>query len=80
MINDFDNLIFNLENGNSYELIDNVVYDNHIYVYLINVNDELDSLFRLLVKNDDGYILEDIDSTQFRDNIFPLFVEKFENY
>jgi hypothetical protein len=80
MINDLDNLVFKLDNENSYELIENVVYNNQVYVYLVNIEDELDSIFKKLIKNEDGYALDDIEPGLFKDVLLPLFIKKFENY
>lgn len=70
---DYSNDKFTLENGKTYLVIEQVDYDNKIYLYIANRDDEKDTKF-VEIKDDN---LLDIDPVLFEEKIFPLFVEKF---
>ena len=79
MIN-LDNKRFVLNDNTTYEVIEYVTYDNKIYVYLVNVDDEIDSDFKELLNFNGELYLNDIDSNLFESKIYNLFLEKFRKY
>ena len=64
---------FTLDNNKKYVVIEQVEYDNKIYLYLANSDDENDTMYVEVKDND----LLKIDPTLFEVHIFPLFLEKF---
>ena len=60
-------------NGKNYIVIEQVDYDNHTYLFLLNDNDELDSMF-CEVNGKDVLMIE---PELFKNKIFPLFIKKF---
>lgn len=79
MIN-LDNKVLTLENDLNYEIIDYVIYENNVYVYLVNINDELDTMFKEIKNINNKFIIEDIDNKLFEEIILKLFYEKFNSY
>jgi len=65
---------FTLDNNKKYVVIEQVEYDNKIYLYLANSDDENDNMYVVLKDND----LLKIDPTLFEVHILPLFLEKFK--
>ena len=70
---DYINKKFVLDNGKSYLVIEQVNYEDNIYLYIANPDNEDDTKF---VEIKDGNLLP-IDSNLFDEKIFPLFMEKF---
>lgn len=68
----YTNKKFTMEDGKIYIVIEQVDYEDNIYLYIVNREDENDSRF-VQIKNDE---LSDIDIELFKEKIFPLFVEK----
>lgn len=68
----YANKKFTMEDGKIYVVIEQVDYEDNIYLYIVNREDENDSRF-VQIKNDE---LSDIDIELFKEKIFPLFVEK----
>ncbi len=68
----YTNKKFTMEDGKIYVVIEQVDYEDNIYLYIVNREDENDSRF-VQIKNDE---LSDIDIELFKEKIFPLFVEK----
>ena len=68
----YANKKFTMEDGKIYIVIEQVDYEDNIYLYIVNREDENDSRF-VQIKNDE---LSDIDIELFKEKIFPLFVEK----
>ena len=62
-----------VNDGNTYIVIEQVDYDNHTYLFLLNDNDELDSMF-CEVNGKDVLMIE---PELFKNKIFPLFIKKF---
>ncbi len=60
-------------NGKNYIVIEQLDYDNHTYLFLLNDNDELDSMF-CEVNGKDVLMIE---PELFKNKIFPLFIKKF---
>ena len=71
---DYTNKVFDLDNGKSYLVIEQVDYDNKIYLYIVNSNNESDTKFVELI---DGNLIP-IESTLFDNTIFPLFMDKLK--
>ncbi len=70
---DYTNKKFTLDDGKSYLVITEVNNEGHIYLYIVNADDENDTKF-VEVKNDS---LAPINPILFEQKIFPLFMEKF---
>lgn len=77
---ELDNKTFVMEDGTQYEVIENVNYNGKVYLYLVNINDEMDSIFKQLKSKDNELFLEDIDSNLFKEHILELFLNKFKDY
>lgn len=77
---ELDNKTFIMEDGTQYEVIENVNYNGKVYLYLVNINDEMDSIFKQLKSKDNELFLEDIDSNLFKEHILELFLNKFKDY
>lgn len=72
---DYSDKSLTMKDGREYIVIEQVNYENGIYLYLVNDADEKDTAF---VEMKDGVAVQ-IDPKLFQEKIFPLFVEKFEN-
>lgn len=80
LMKELDNKTFVMEDGTQYEVIENVNYNGKVYLYLVNINDEMDSIFKQLKSKDNELFLEDIDSNLFKEHILELFLNKFKDY
>ena len=67
-------------NNNEYIVIDTIDLDNKKYAYLVNTANELDSMFKEVIINEEEMHIESIDKDLFTNKIYPLFIEKFKNY
>ena len=74
-----DNKVFTIENK-KYLVIETVVFDNKNYVFLVNRENELDSMFREILNEDGNMIVKNIDPAIFNNKIYPMFLEKFQEY
>ena len=66
--------VITLNNGNKYIVVEQVDYENGIYLYLSNRDDKLDNI---VVKVNGDSILQ-IDPELYETKILPLFLEKFK--
>ena len=74
----FDNMTLTV-NNKKYIVMENVSLDEKQYVYLVNQEDQLDTMFQEI--NLEGeQTLKPIETEIFVNKIFPLFLEKFKNY
>ena len=73
----WDNKVLTINNI-EYLVIESVTIDNNVYVYLVNNNDESDSMFREIV-NDNGLEIRTIDPDFFKTILLPLFSSKIAN-
>ena len=71
---DYINKKFTLDDGKTYLVIEQVNYEDDIYLYIANPEDEEDTRF---VGIKDGSILP-IEPGLFDNTIFQLFYEKFK--
>lgn len=78
-MNNLNNKIFVLDDETRYSIIETIDYDNKIYAYLVNVEDELDSMFKEIVIEDNNYSLNDINEELFKNELLPLFMEKISS-
>ena len=76
---DLINKIFVLEDDNRYSIIETIDYENKTYAYLVNIEDELDSMFKEVVLEDNEYSLNDINKELFSTKLLPLFIEKISS-
>ena len=76
---ELENKIFVLDNGEKYSVVETVSYNNKIYAYLVNINDEMDSMFKEVCILDNEINLEDIDKDLFKKNIVGLFIERIKS-
>ena len=70
---DYINKEFTLDNNKKYVVIEQVNYNENIYLYIANSNDENDTMYVEIKDND----LLKIEPSLFEQHIFPLFLEKF---
>ena len=71
--------VITLDSGNEYLVIEQINVNGKIYVYLVNNNNELDTMFCII--DEEGLIEKvDRDSLEFREKVYSLFVEKFKQY
>lgn len=70
---DYTNKKITLNDNKTYLVIEQVNYDNNIYLYIVNKDDGLDTKY---IEIKDDRILP-IDSNLFDTTIFPLFMDKF---
>lgn len=70
---DYINKEFTLDNNKKYVVIEQVNYNENIYLYIANSNDENDTMY---VEIKDNNLLK-IEPSLFEQHIFPLFLEKF---
>lgn len=75
----FKDKIITLENNKKYLVLDIVEYEDRKYIFLINNEDETDSIFREVLAGD-NLKLKEIDQELFKNKIFPLFLNKFKDY
>ena len=74
-----ENLLFTLENGKKYMIIETVQLDGKQYAYLVNRDNEIDSMFREVALTEEKG-LKEIDKDLFKEKIYPMFIKKFESY
>lgn len=72
---DYTNKQITLEDNNTYVVIEQVEYNNSIYLYIANELDEDDTKFVEIKDNE----IKKIDEQLFKSEILPLFVDKFSN-
>ncbi|MBQ6539223.1 MAG: hypothetical protein IJL76_02980 [Bacilli bacterium] len=70
---------FILDDNKRYAVIESITYENKIYAYLVNVDDEMDSMFKEIVTDNNELSLQDIDKNLFRDKILNVFLDKFKD-
>lgn len=75
---DINNKVLTIDDK-KYLVIETVEFEDKQYVYLLNKNDALDSMFREFFF-EENYGLKKIDPKLFEEKIYPLFIEKFQNY
>lgn len=68
----YDDKTITMSNGKKYLTIEQVNYKNKIYLYLVNSEDDSDSVF-VEIENDK---LSQIDPILFEKEILPLFLDK----
>lgn len=76
---DLINKIFVLEDDTRYSIIETINYENKTYAYLVNIEDELDSMFKEVILEDNNYSLNDINSELFSTKLLALFIEKMSS-
>lgn len=70
---DYTDKQYTLDDGNTYIVIEQVEFDNHVYLYIANTKDEDDTRF-VEIKNNQFI---KIDPVIFDNDVWPLFLEKF---
>lgn len=70
---DYTNKKFALEDGKTFLVVEQVNYEDGIYLYIVNKEDENDTKF---VEVKDERLIP-INPSLFNEKIFPLFMEKF---
>ena len=73
---DLENKTFKLSDNKEYEVIEHIEYNSKTYVYLVNINDKLDSVFKEIKKIDNEYYIDDIDKELFKKEIINKFINK----
>ena len=73
---DYSDKIITMDNNQKYMVIEQVNYENEIYLYLVNNKDEKDAKF-VKIENDKAVT---IDPKLFETKILPLFLEKISKY
>ena len=63
-----------------YLVIESVKYDGKTYVFIVNAEDQTDSNFVEAIEKDGNITTSPIAPELFKNEILPLFVEKFEAY
>lgn len=71
---DYNKKVITLEDDKKYLVIEQVDYDNHTYLYLVNDNNDKDGKF--VEVTEEG--ISSIDPTLFQEKILPLFLEKLK--
>ena len=71
-----ENKAYTLANGKEYYVIEQVDYEGHTYLYLMNSKDERDTLFREAVR-DNNLKFVPIDEDLFDNKLINLFMNKF---
>ena len=74
---DLENKIITLENNQKYEVVESINHNNKLYVYLVNIDDEMDALFQEIYTTDNTIMTKDIDKDLFEKEILVKFTEKF---
>ena len=69
---DLNNKNITLGNGEKYLVIKQVNYEGKTYVYLVNYNNEFDSMFAEIKDN----AIAPIEPKLFQDKILPMFTDK----
>ena len=70
------NKTFVLDNNEKYAVIESIVIENKIYVYLVNIEDEMDSLFMEVKTDNQELNLIEIDKAIFEEKILSAFIDK----
>ena len=72
---DYSDKVITFDNGNKYIVVEQVNYENGLYLYLLNKENNIDTM---IVKADGDRILS-INPELYESKILPLFLEKFNN-
>lgn len=67
------NKVITINDNIRYLVIEEVELDNHLYLYIVNENDENDSRFVEIINGE----IKMIDPVLFQEKVYPLFIEKF---
>mgnify|MGYP006916080001 CR=1 FL=1 len=70
---------FILLDNKKYNVVEHVIYNDKVYVYLVNSNDEFDSMFREFIEHGGKIELKEIEATFFSGKLSSLFREKILN-
>lgn len=70
------NKTFVLDNNEKYAVIESIVIENKIYVYLVNIEDEMDSMFMEVKTDNQELNLIEIDKAIFEEKILSAFIDK----
>ena len=74
---DLSNKVLTIE-GKEYLVISNIEHNGKEYVYLSNKDDDSDTKYREVVKEDGEMFLQEIDNELFKNKIFELFAKDFQ--
>ena len=71
--------LITLDDNKKYAVIEVITYNNRLFAYLVNINDELDSIFKEIIIKDNDLYVDDIDKKIFKDKLLNLFINKISN-
>lgn len=72
--------VFIDKDNKRYIVIEKVTFDDRYFAFLMNSDNEQDSKFVEVIIDHNQPILKQVDRSLFKLSIFPLFLEKFQNY
>ncbi len=72
----YEGMIFTLEDGKDYMVIETVEIDGNTYAYFTNDNNEVDSFFGKITNKDYDFHIENISSSEFSEKVLPGFIAK----
>ena len=68
--------VVTLSNGNRYEIIDKIKYNNENYLFLVNEENDLDRCIRKQIIENDKEIFKTLTKEEFQ-NVIALFIKKY---
>lgn len=72
----YEGLIFTLDDGRDYMVIETVEVEGITYAYLTNERNEVDSFFGKIIHNDYDLRIENVSSDEFSEKVLPGFIAK----
>ena len=72
----YEGLIFTLDDGKDYMVIETVEIKGDTYAYFTNDKNEVDSFFGKIVNEDYDLKIENISSEEFSEKVLPGFIAK----
>lgn len=72
----YEGLIFTLDDGKDYMVIETVEVEGVIYAYLTNEKNEVDSFFGKITNKDYDLHIENVSSEEFSEKVLPGFIAK----
>lgn len=72
----YEGLIFTLEDGKDYMVIETIEIEGDTYAYFTNDNNEVDSFFGKITNKDYDFHIESISSLEFSEKVLPGFIAK----
>ena len=71
--------LLTLSDNNEYVVVSKTIYEDKSYLYLVDINNNENLKFCLERKDEQGYIVDEIEDTTLIQKLLPLFYESSKN-